>query len=124
MFVRYGCKTEKEKNASENYRVVCAEYNCSKKGDVSKCEPRRGVAAGWIGPVVPESSIPWKNFLKSKAAATVLIAIAIMAFQPNSVSMYTVPQFHGRATIRTGGAAKWVRTPPIDTFTNSTATVT
>ena len=32
-------------------------------------------------------------------------------------------QLHGRATISTGGAAKWVRVPPIETFTNSSPRV-
>ena len=37
--------------------------------------------------------------------------------------MNGVSQPHGRATISTGGAAKWVSVPPIDTFTNSSPSV-
>src|SRR5690349_13468487 len=37
--------------------------------------------------------------------------------------MNAVSQPHGRATISTGGAAKWVSVPPIDTFTNSRPSV-
>ena len=33
--------------------------------------------------------------------------------------MKAVSQPHGRATISTGGAAKWVRVPPTDTLTKS-----
>lgn len=33
-------------------------------------------------------------------------------------------QFHLPATIRTGGAAKGVKVPPIETFTNNTPMVT
>jgi hypothetical protein len=33
------------------------------------------------------------------------------------------PQFQGSATIRTGGAAKCVSVPPIDTFTKSSPIV-
>jgi hypothetical protein len=40
-------------------------------------------------------------------------------FQPKLVSMNHTPQSHSPATISTGGAAKWVRVPPMDTFTNS-----
>ena len=49
--------------------------------------------------------------------------MAIAARQPKCWSMNSVSQFHGRATISTGGAAKWVSVPPIDTFTNRSPSV-
>ena len=39
------------------------------------------------------------------------------------VAMNVVSQFHGRATISTGGAAKCVSVPPIETLTNSSPSV-
>ena len=49
--------------------------------------------------------------------------MAIAARHPKCSSMKGVSQFHGRATISTGGAAKCVSVPPIDTFTNSSPSV-
>src|ERR1700761_6760056 len=49
------------------------------------------------------------------------MSTAIAAFQPNVTTMNDVSQPQAFATIRTGGAAYAVMTPPIDTFTNSTA---
>ena len=45
------------------------------------------------------------------------------ARQPKCVSMNGVSQFQARATISTGGAAKCVSVPPIETFTNSRPSV-
>ena len=49
--------------------------------------------------------------------------IATTARQPKCASMNGVSQPHSRATISTGGAAKWVSVPPIDTLTNSRPSV-
>ena len=49
--------------------------------------------------------------------------MATAARQPNRLSMKPVSQPHARATISTGGAAKWVSVPPIDTFTKSRPSV-
>ena len=38
--------------------------------------------------------------------------------------MNGVSQPQGRATIGTGGAAKWVNVPPIETFTNNRPSIT
>ena len=46
-------------------------------------------------------------------------AMAIAARQPKCASMNPVSQFHGLATISTGGAAKCVSVPPIETLTKS-----
>ena len=51
--------------------------------------------------------------------ASVDVTIASTARQPKWPSMKVVVQSHVRATINTGGAAKWVSVPPIDTFTKS-----
>ena len=45
------------------------------------------------------------------------------AFQPKCDSMKAVSQPQGRATISTGGAAKCVSVPPIETLTNSSPRV-
>ena len=55
--------------------------------------------------------------------ATVEIRMATAARHPKCWSMKAVSQFHGRATISTGGAAKCVSVPPIETFTNSSPSV-
>ena len=49
--------------------------------------------------------------------------MARTARQPKCPSMNGVSQPHGRATISTGGAAKWVNVPPIETLTNSNPSV-
>ena len=45
------------------------------------------------------------------------------ARQPKCVSMNGVSQPQGLATMSTGGAAKWVSVPPIETFTNRAPSV-
>jgi hypothetical protein len=45
------------------------------------------------------------------------------ARHPKWLSIKAVSHPHGRATISTGGAAKCVSVPPIDTLTNSTPSV-
>src|SRR5574343_55781 len=59
----------------------------------------------------------------SRVAPAALMHTARAAFQPKVASMKGVSQAQGPATISTGGAAKWVRVPPIETFTNSTPRV-
>ena len=49
--------------------------------------------------------------------------MASMARQPKCRSMNGVPHPHGSATINTGGAAKCVSVPPIETLTNSRPSV-
>ena len=49
--------------------------------------------------------------------------MATSARQPKFMAMNGMSQPHGRATISTGGAAKWVSVPPIETLTNSTPSV-
>ena len=49
--------------------------------------------------------------------------MASTARQPKCPSMNDVVQSHVRATIGTGGAAKWVSVPPIETFTKSNPSV-
>ena len=49
--------------------------------------------------------------------------MAITARQPKWREHEGVSQRHGRATISTGGAAKCVSVPPIDTLTNSRPSV-
>ena len=49
--------------------------------------------------------------------------MATTARHPNVAIMKPVPQSQGRATIKTGGAAKCVSVPPIDTFTKSSPSV-
>ena len=63
----------------------------------------------------------WRN---SHVARPALNVTAIAAFQPKWVSMKAKSQFHWLATIRTGGAAKGVRVPPIEMLTNRTPNVT
>ena len=46
------------------------------------------------------------------------ITMAAVARQPKWLTMKGVSHPHGPATINTGGAAKWVNVPPIDTLTN------
>ena len=48
---------------------------------------------------------------------------AMAAFQPKVLAMKARSQPHLPATISTGGAAKGVRVPPMEMFTNSTARV-
>ena len=60
---------------------------------------------------------------KSRKYASVDATIAITALQPKCPSMNPVVQFQCRATISTGGAAKCVSVPPIDTFTNNSPSV-
>src|SRR5262245_16537480 len=55
---------------------------------------------------------------KTSRAIAFEARIAPTAFHPKRDTTSAVPQPHGRATIRTGGAAKWVRVPPADTLTN------
>ena len=42
---------------------------------------------------------------------------------PKWLAMYSVSHPHGRATISTGGAAKCVSVPPMETFTKSRPSV-
>ena len=49
--------------------------------------------------------------------------MAMTARQPKCPSMNGVVHSHVRDTIRTGGAAKWVKVPPIETLTNSSPSV-
>ncbi len=49
--------------------------------------------------------------------------MAMAARQPKCPSMNGVSHSHVRDTIRTGGAAKCVSVPPIDTLTNSSPSV-
>ena len=51
--------------------------------------------------------------------ATFAATIPTRAFTPKVAAMKPRSQFHGLATIRTGGAAKWVRVPPTEMFTKS-----
>jgi hypothetical protein len=45
------------------------------------------------------------------------------ALQPKWLSMKVRSQPHGRATISTGGAAKWVSVPPTEMLTKSSPSV-
>ena len=63
------------------------------------------------------------SFRNSHAAALALTATATAAFQPKCVSMKAMSHCHTPATISTGGAAKGVSVPPMDTLTNSTPSV-
>ena len=47
-----------------------------------------------------------------------LVKTAKVAFQPKWVSIYIESHCHLAATISTGGAAKLVSVPPIETLTN------
>ena len=60
---------------------------------------------------------------KKRKYVPVEITIARTARHPNVVNMNGISQPHGLATMSTGGAAKGVSTPPIDTFTNSNPSV-
>src|SRR3990167_4404978 len=61
--------------------------------------------------------------LKMNVVAMALTKTATAAFQPMWVNMNQLSQFHFAATINTGGAAKDVSVPPMDTLTNSTPKV-
>ena len=64
------------------------------------------------------------NCLRNNQKYTAVeMAMERAARHPKCDSMKPVPQFHGRATISTGGAAKWVSVPPIETLTNSSPRV-
>ena len=52
------------------------------------------------------SNCAWQNFL-----------MLSKAFKPKFRAMKDNVQSHGAATIRTGGAANWVKVPPTDTLT-------
>jgi len=45
------------------------------------------------------------------------MSIPMIAFHPKLAIIKSVPQCHGAATIRTGGAAKCVRVPPTEILT-------
>jgi hypothetical protein len=55
----------------------------------------------------------------SSDSTLALITTASAAFQPKVANMKGVSHCQGPATISTGGAAKWVRVPPIEMFTKS-----
>ena len=61
--------------------------------------------------------------LNSRKYMAVEATIEMTARKPKCVSMNAVSHPHGRATMRTGGAAKWVSVPPIETLTNRSPTV-
>ena len=60
---------------------------------------------------------------KTKAKSAVETKTASAAFHPKLRSMNVRPQPYFAATIRTGGAAKWVRVPPTETFTKRSPSV-
>ncbi len=60
---------------------------------------------------------------KANAAPTALTSTAAAAFQPNTFIMKAMFQPHCSATMTTGGAAKGVKVPPIETLTNRTPSV-
>ena len=62
--------------------------------------------AGRRGAGVPRSSR--RKDAKRTPLAT---RMPITAFQPKRTNINAMPQLQGRATISTGGAAKWVRVP-------------
>ena len=49
--------------------------------------------------------------------------MAMAAFQPKCFNMNIVSHPHASTTISTGGAAKCVRVPPMEIFTNSSPSV-
>ena len=49
--------------------------------------------------------------------------MATMDFQPKFRNINAMPQSHGSATNSMGGAAKFVKEPPIEILTNKSATV-
>ncbi len=59
----------------------------------------------------------------ARVSASAFTRTASRDFQPIVVNMWAVLQSHLAATISTGGAAKLVSVPPIETLTNSAPTV-
>lgn len=74
-------------------------------------------------PLSCSTSSPLSSFQKIPATIAVETAHAQAARQPKCSNMNAMFQIHLAATISTGGAAKCVSVPPMETLTNSNPSV-
>ena len=126
---------EEEEAAEEQRRVVRVEDRPGHEQHVHRRHPRRHrqelavrhAVGVLVGPLdvrdggTRASAAARGGRARSRQAST--STIATTARQPKCASMNGVSQPQGRATISTGGAAKWVSVPPIETLTNSRPSV-
>ena len=70
------------------------------------------------------STVRAASSLRNQNAISAVEAAQLAAArQPKAANMKGVSQFHLAATMRTGGAAKWVSVPPMETLTKSSPSV-
>ena len=66
---------------------------------------------------------PRSSLRKNEKTTALASTMPTTAFQPKFHNMNSKSHAQGRATMRTGGAAKWVRVPPTETLTKSSPRV-
>ena len=108
---------EHQKQPQEGDRMVSQRDDTDKKDKVHGNHGHRNRRPRRIGSGAGLAS-RWRR--SATVATLALTTTAMAAFQPKVTSMKELSQPHVEATISTGGAAKDVSVPPMETFTNST----